>query len=48
VATPIVSRKAFGKAAAQGRAVTELQPADPKATREITALYDVLFGEREA
>jgi chromosome partitioning protein len=48
VETPIVSRKAFGKAAAQGRAVTELLPADPKATREITALYDVLFGEREA
>jgi chromosome partitioning protein len=48
VETPIVSRKAFGKAAAQGRAVAELQPADPKATREITALYDVIFRDMGA
>lgn len=46
--TPIVSRKAFGKAAAQGRAVTELHPSDTKATREITALYDAVFGNRGA
>jgi chromosome partitioning protein len=44
--TPIVSRKAFGKAAAQGRAVTELRPADTRATHEITALYDAIFGDR--
>ena len=46
--TPIVSRKAFGKAAAQGRAVTELHPSDTKAKREITALYDAIFGDTGA
>ena len=46
--TPIVSRKAFGKAAAQGRAVTELQPSDTKAKREITALYTAIFGDTGA
>jgi chromosome partitioning protein len=45
---PIVSRKAFGKAAAQGRAVTELHPSDTKAKREITALYDAVFGDTGA
>jgi chromosome partitioning protein len=45
---PIVSRKAFGKAAAQGRAVTELHPSDTKAKREITALYDAIFGDTGA
>jgi chromosome partitioning protein len=43
---PIVGRKAFGKAAAQGQAVIELNPADRKANREITALYEAVFGER--
>ena len=46
--TPIGSRKAFGKAAAQGRAVTELHPSDTKAKREITALYDAIFSDRGA
>ncbi len=43
--TPIVNRKAFGKAAAQGRAVTELRPEDGKAIREIQALYDAIFTQ---
>ena len=43
--TPIVSRKAFGKAASQGRAVTELRPSDVKAKREMTALYDAIFSD---
>jgi chromosome partitioning protein len=46
--TPIVSRKAFGKAAAQGRAVTELHPIDEKAKREITALYNAIFSDTGA
>jgi chromosome partitioning protein len=46
--TPIVSRKAFGKAAAQGRAVTELHPTEAKAKREITALYNAIFGNTGA
>ena len=46
--TPIVARKAFGKAAAQGRAVTELRPADEKAIREIQALYAALFPDTGA
>ena len=37
--TPLGTRKAFGNAAAQGIAVTELKPQDLKATQEITALY---------
>jgi chromosome partitioning protein len=45
---PIVGRKAFGKAASQGQAVTELRPADRKATQEITALYDAIFGDEGA
>ena len=40
--TPLGTRKAFGNAAAQGIAVTELKPQDPKATQEITALYRYL------
>ena len=36
--TPLGNRKAFGNAAAQGLAVTELRPQDAKATAEITAL----------
>jgi chromosome partitioning protein len=46
--TPIVSRKAFGKAAAQGRGVRELHPSDAKAKREITALYDAIFSDTGA
>ena len=40
--TPLGTRKAFGNAAAQGIAVTELRPQDLKATQEITALYRYL------
>jgi chromosome partitioning protein len=46
--TPILTRKAFGKAAAQGRAVTELRPPDAKAIREMHALYDAIFPVTEA
>lgn len=42
--TTLGYRKAFGKAAAQGIAVTELKPQDPKATEEITALYRHIFS----
>ena len=40
--TPLGTRKAFGNAAAQGVAVAELKPHDPKAIQEITALYRYL------
>jgi chromosome partitioning protein len=41
--TPIGTRKAFSNAAAEGLAVTELRPADPKAIDEIMALYRYVF-----
>jgi chromosome partitioning protein len=41
--TPIGARKAFSNAAAKGLAVTELHPADLKATEEIMALYRYVF-----
>jgi chromosome partitioning protein len=41
--TPIGTRKAFGNAASQGLAVTELKQQDPKATQEINALFRSLF-----
>lgn len=41
--TPIGSRKAFANAAAQGLAVTELRPPDPKAIDEIQMLYKYIF-----
>ena len=41
--SPIGARKAFSNAAAAGRAVTELRPADPKAVEEIMALYRYVF-----
>ncbi len=41
--TPIITRKAFGNASAQGLAVTELKPQDPKATQEIQILFRYLF-----
>lgn len=41
--TPIGTRKAFGNAASQGLAVTELKQQDPKATQEITTLFRYLF-----
>jgi chromosome partitioning protein len=40
---PLGARKAFSNAAAQGLAVTELKPQDPKATEEVMALYRYLF-----
>lgn len=40
---PLGARKAFSNAAAQGMAVTELKPQDPKATDEIMMLYRYLF-----
>jgi chromosome partitioning protein len=41
----LASRKAFGVAASQGLAVTELRPADPKATQEVTTLYTCVFPD---
>jgi chromosome partitioning protein len=41
--TPIGRRKAFPNAAAEGRAVCELKPQDPKATAEIAALVHAVF-----
>jgi chromosome partitioning protein len=40
---PLGGRKAFGNAAAQGLAVTELKPDDPKAIDEITRLSRYIF-----
>lgn len=37
-------RVAFGRAAAQGLAVTELNPFDPKAAEEIVAFTEAVFG----
>jgi chromosome partitioning protein len=37
------SRKAFSNAAAQGLAVTELKPGDPKAVEEVMMLYRYVF-----
>jgi chromosome partitioning protein len=44
--TPLGLRKAFSNAAAHGLAVTELRPADPKATGEIMALFRYIFDIR--
>jgi chromosome partitioning protein len=41
--TPLGARKAFSNAAAQGLAVTELKPPDPKASEEILTLFRYLF-----
>ena len=41
--TPLGARKAFGNAAAQGLAVSELKPRDAKATQEIGTLYRYLY-----
>ena len=43
LATPLIVRKAFGKAAAQGLAVTELKPPDEKAIQEVRALFERVF-----
>jgi len=42
--TPVGQRKAFANAAAQGLAVTELKPQDPKATAEIMTLFQRVFN----
>ena len=44
MSTRLGTRKAFGNAAAQGLAVTELRPQDAKATDEIMALCRQLEG----
>lgn len=44
IPVPIVTRKSFRRAAAQGLSVTELKPQDLKAVEEIQALYDFTFG----
>lgn len=41
--TPVGTRKAFGNAASQGLAVTELKQQDPKATQEMNTLFGYLF-----
>ena len=44
LAAVIGQRKAFGNAAAEGLAVTELRQNDPKAIEEISALYQLVFA----
>ena len=44
LAAPLGTRKAFGNAASEGMAVTELRPPDPKASEEITRLYHLVFN----
>jgi chromosome partitioning protein len=41
---PLGNRKAFRSAAAQGLAVTEVKPSDPKAIAEIMRLFEFLFN----
>jgi chromosome partitioning protein len=45
--TPLGTRKAFANAGAIGLSVSELIPNDPKATGEITTLYERLFNVAE-
>lgn len=45
---PLGTRKAFGNAAAQGLAVTELKPQDPKASDEMMQLYRHVFAAQES
>jgi len=42
----IVNRKAFGKAVSSGLSVIELGISDGKATHEIAALYEYIFGAK--
>lgn len=44
--TPLGARKAFSNAAAQGLAVTELRPADPKAVEEMLMLFRHIFDSK--
>jgi len=41
---PLGTRKAFGNAAAQGLAVTEIKPQDDKATKEMLILFAYVFA----
>ena len=41
--TPLGARKAFSNAAAQGLAITELKPQDPKAIEECMILHRYVF-----
>ncbi|MFZ6765308.1 AAA family ATPase [Pseudoroseomonas sp. WGS1072] len=43
LASVLVRRKAYPNAAAQGRAVSEMKPRDPKAIEELGALADIAF-----
>jgi chromosome partitioning protein len=45
---PIVNRKAFANASAIGLSVIELDPPDTKATKEITALFNILLMPKPA
>jgi chromosome partitioning protein len=45
--TPLGSRKAFSNAAAQGLAITELRPQDPKAVEELMILFEYVFDIRK-
>lgn len=47
IETPMGTRKAFGNAAAQGLAVTELRMQDPKASKEITTLFQYIFNVKK-
>lgn len=44
----IGQRKAFGNAAAEGLAVSELRQSDPKALEEINTLYQLIFDTEQA
>jgi len=46
IAPVLGNRKAFSNAAAQGLAVTELKPPDPKATEEMQALMQYCFDTK--
>ena len=47
ITTPIGTRKAFGNAAAQGLAASELRPRDAKASQEMERLYRYLYDISE-
>ncbi|MFZ1494329.1 MAG: AAA family ATPase [Candidatus Competibacter denitrificans] len=47
IETPLGSRKAFGNAAAQGSAVTELKVQDLKASEEMNTLFQHLFNVKK-
>jgi len=47
IETPLGARKAFSNAAAEGLAVTELKPQDPKATEELLMLYRYVFDTKD-